>query len=440
MTSPLLHKEFRKLFAAQILSLLGIGVMTVSLSLSSFQFGGVSAGGRILGGILALKMIAYVLIAPLAEPVLSRLPRRPVLAAIDLVRLGMVGLMGFATASWQVAALAFLFFAVSSGFTPLFQSVLPDLLPDEESYSKALALSRIAYTLESILSPTIAAAALWYLKAGDLFFLASVCFVGSVAALLVTQFPEVLAPQKSPFLQRLSRGIRIYVKTPRLRGVFLINLALALAMAWVLVNTVVYAGARLGNPDHYYTLLMACYGVGAASAALLVPKLVARAGERRVMASGAFLFAALGLTILLAPPVPGLIVLWFGFGAASSLVLTPGGLVIARSAERANRPAVFAAQFSLSHAGWLVAYPLAGWLGSVLSPEPALVVLSMACAFVTIVALRIWPASEERTLEHSHAHLPPDHPHLRDHPAAGKIHSHDYYIDDLHPRWPGLAA
>ena len=64
-----------------------------------------------------------------------------------------------------------MFFAISSGFTPLFQSVLPDLLEDENSYSRGLALSRIAYTLESILSPVIAAAALKVLTADDLFFL-----------------------------------------------------------------------------------------------------------------------------------------------------------------------------------------------------------------------------------------------------------------------------
>ena len=54
MSSPLQNPEFRKLFSAQIFSLIGIGVMTVSLSLSAFEFGGVSMGGPILGAILSI--------------------------------------------------------------------------------------------------------------------------------------------------------------------------------------------------------------------------------------------------------------------------------------------------------------------------------------------------------------------------------------------------
>ena len=35
-----------------------------------------------------------------------------------------------------------------------------------------------------------------------------------------------------------------------------------------------------------------------------------------------------------------------------------------RSAQAEDRPALFAAQFALSHACWLLTYPLAGWLGA----------------------------------------------------------------------------
>ena len=441
-SSPLRHRSFRRLFAAQILSLVGIGVMTVSLSLDAFATGGIQAGGLLLGGILALKMVAYVLVAPLAEVLLARLPRRPTLVGIDLLRLGLVAAMGFAVAPWQIMVLAFVFFAVSSGFTPLFQSVLPDLLPDEAVYARALALSRLAYTVESLLSPILAAAALRLVTADQLYFLASACLAGSALTLLATRFPEGMVPRKAPFLRRLSRGLRIYALTPRLRGVFLMNLALSLALAWVLVNTVVFAGARLGEAEQYYTRLMACYGGGAALGALSVPRLLAGRSERGVMALGLAVFAALGLTLPLLPTgqLLPLGLLWAGFGAASSLVLTPGGLVLARSAARADRPAVFAAQFSLSHAGWLLAYPLAGALGAWLAPEPALALLCLLSLGVTALALRVWPAEDPLVRPHAHPDLPADHPHLRAHPAgAGRQHEHDFHIDDLHPHWPQTA-
>lgn len=440
MSSPLHHPEFRKLFAAQIFSLLGIGVMTVSLSLSAFEFGGVNMGGPILGGILALKMVAYVLVAPLAEPLTSALPRRRVLVTIDILRLALVACMGFADTPLQVAGLAFLFFAVSSGFTPLFQAVLTEILPDEATYVRALAWSRVAYTLEAVLSPVIAAVALTLLVAGDLFFLASLSFCGSVAALMLTRLPGVARPAKSPFLERLTRGMRIYARTPRLRGLWLIQFAVSLAMAWVFVNTVIYAGSRFNAAESIYTWQMACYGLGAAGMALIVPRLVEMSDERRVMATGAFCFASLGVLVALNLPLGGLMALWLAFGAAGSLVLTPGGVVIARSAVQENRPAVFAAQFALSHAGWLLAYPLAGWLGALLSPATAMLLLCPACALLTLAALRVWPAADIEEPEHLHPELPADHPHLRAHSSEGGRHRHRYYIDELHPHWPGVAA
>ncbi|MSU89506.1 MFS transporter [Rhodobacteraceae bacterium 2CG4] len=442
MSSPFRHAGFRTFYAAQILSLVGIGLMTVSLSLSAFSFGGVAAGGWIFGGLLAIKMVAYVLIAPVAETLLAPLPRRATLVGIDLIRLAMVGAMGLAGAPWQIALLVFLFFAASSGFTPLFQATLPEMLPEEETYTRALGLSRLAYTLEAILSPAIAALALTLVPANALFFLAALAFLGSMLALAVTALPAAAPAIKAPFLRRVSKGMTIYFRTPRLRGLFLLNLALSLAMAWVIVNTVVYAGKHLGAPERYYTLLMGCYGVGAAAAALIVPRLLDRATARGVMAGGAFLFAALGLLVLAPLPLPALMLLWAGFGAASSMVLTPGGLVLVRSAASADRPAIFAAQFSLSHAGWLLAYPLAGWLGSVTSPGAAMAVLSLACAAVALAGLRAWPADDPAERAHSHPDLPPEHPHLRAHPADGgrRRHVHAFVIDDLHRVWPGRAA
>ena len=51
-------------------------------------------------------------------------------------------------------------------------------------------------------------------------------------------------------------------------------------------------------------------------------------------------------------------------GAGASLIQTPAGRLLRRSCHEVDRPRVFAAQFALSHACWLIAYPLAGWLGA----------------------------------------------------------------------------
>ena len=444
-TRPLRDPTFRKLFAAQILSLSGIGLLTIGLALVAYEIGGPAAGGKVLGVLLALKMVAYVGFAPFVETLLARFPRKGAMVGLDIGRMLLLVPMAFAGAPWQIAALAFAFFVLSAGFTPLFQSVIPDVLPEEDGYTRALALSRLAYTLESVLSPVAAAALLKVLPGEALFVVASVAFAGSVLALLATRLPARGADQrKGPFLRRAARGVWIYGRTPRLRGLLLLNVALSLAMAWILVNSVVFAGARLGDAEYYYPVLMAAHGVGAGLGAVMVPRLVRRAGERRTMLAGAVGFAGIGLGFSLLPvPSPaGAALVWCAFGIAASLVLTPGGLVIARSAAPPDRAAVFAAQFSLSHAGWLVAYPLAGWLGGALSLEAALLVLSLLCAAMAGLAARVWPAEDPLERAHAHPELPAAHPHLRDVPAEGADgrHIHAYRIDDLHPDWTTRPA
>nr|WP_281496157.1 MFS transporter [Marivita sp. S6314] len=439
------NPNFRWLFGAQVCSLIGVGLLTVALSLAAYRIGGAEAAGQVLGLLLALKMVAYVGLAPVAESLLAGVSRKGALVALDIGRMMLLVPMAFTTHIWHIAALSFVFFVCSAGFTPLYQSVIPDIVPEEDAYTRALAWSRIAYTLEAVLSPVIAGTLLTVLAGGSLFLVAAVAFAGSVVAILMAQVPSHgVERAKTPFWKRASKGLTIYVRTPRLRGLFLFNFALSLAMAWVLVNTVVYAGARLGSSETYFPVLMGFYGLGAALGAVTVPRLVRRLSERNVMGLGTFLFASVGMCFSLLPTAPlgGLAVVWIGFGAASSWVLTPGGLVITRSARKTDRAAVFAAQFSLSHAGWLVAYPLAGWMATWVSLEMALLVLCLMCIAVSLLALQVWPKEDPVARAHSHPELPADHPHLRDPQATGENHrhAHPFYIDDLHPRWSNGPA
>ncbi|MEM9578099.1 MAG: MFS transporter [Pseudomonadota bacterium] len=442
--SPLSNPAFRWLFAAHICSLVGVGLLTVALSLAAFRIGGPASGGQVLGLLFALKMIAYVFCAPLAETALASIPRKRAMVALDLGRMLLLVPMTLVSQTWHIGALAFAFFVLAAGFTPLFQSVIPDLLPKEATYTKALTWSRVAYTMEAVLSPVIAAVLLNVVAGETLFLIAALAFAGSAGALLITRFPPATRQDSNgPFLRRAGRGLWIYRETPRLRGLFLLNLSLSLAMAWVLVNTVVYAGVRLGDAERFFPVLMAFYGLGAVIGALAIPSLLRRSSDRSVIVSGSLGYAAIcaGFAIMTLPALPVLGAVWIGFGITSSLVLTPGALVITRSADQRDRAAVFAAQFSVSHAGWLVAYPLAGWLASALSLETALLVLAGISAAVALVAMRVWPADDPLERPHTHPDLPDDHPHLREVPSHGpqQRHVHAYHINDLHPGWEGRS-
>ena len=129
-----------------------------------------------------------------------------------------------------------------------------------------------------------------------------------------------------------------------------------------------------------------------------------------------------------------LLPLWSVAGFGFALTQTPVGRLIARSADPADRPGLFAAQFSLSHACWLVAYPLTGWAGAALGLDAAFAVAGVLGLASLLTAAWLWPARGDGPLRHDHPDLPADHPHLRAHAATP--HAHPVRIDALHPVWP----
>jgi MFS family permease len=153
--------------------------------------------------------------------------------------------------------------------------------------------------------------------------------------------------------------------------------------------------------------------------------------------------------------LPLLLPVWFVLGAANSAVLTPTGRLLRRSAHAEDRPALFAAQFALSHACWLAAYPLAGWVGAVAGVGTAFAVLGVLAVTATILAVRFWPAGDAVAVEHvhmpfrhEHLHVHDEHhqhahegwegpePHAHPHRHAPIRHKHALVIDRHHVEWP----
>lgn len=155
MFSPLGNQAYRNLFTAQVMALLGTGMATVALGLLAHDLAGASSG-EILGVAFAIKMIAYVGVAPLAGALATRIPRKTLLVSLDVVRAGVAAALPFVTEAWQVFGLMTVLYVASAAFTPAFQAMIPDILTDEREYTKALSLSRLASDLESVASPVIA--------------------------------------------------------------------------------------------------------------------------------------------------------------------------------------------------------------------------------------------------------------------------------------------
>jgi MFS family permease len=442
MLSVLAQRTYRHLFLAQVIALVGTGLATVALGLLAYDIAGAEAGA-VLGLAMAIKMVANIFVAPVVSAYASRLPRRPFLVAMDLVRGAAALCLPFVDQIWQIYVLIFVLQSASAGFTPAFQATIPDVQPDEEDYTKALSLSRLAYDTETLISPILAAALLSVISFHWLFSGTAVGFACSALLVLSARLPRVtVAPSQGGIFDKTTRGARLYLGTPRLRGLLAVTLAAAAASAMVIVNTAVLIRGELGLGQREVAITFAAFGGGSMFAALLLPRLLDRVTDRRLMLLAASAMAMLlGLLAVIWPLRTfssfwyALMLGWCLLGMAYSASVTPSGRLLRRSAHAEDRPALFAAHFALSHVCWLVAYPLAGQVGAGLGFQWAFGAIAALAAIGTGIGIFIWPARDDEILEHDHPELPRDHPHLSQGHAGGRA-QHSFVLDKFHLHWP----
>ncbi|WP_018223501.1 MFS transporter [Salinispora pacifica] len=439
MRELLCNRTYRWLFTAQIIALIGSGLATVALGLLAYDLAGARAGA-VLGTALAIKMVAYVCVSPLVGAVLDRVPRGGVMVAADLVRFGVVLLLPWVEAIWQIYLLIAVLQAASATFTPTFQSVLPDIIPDEGDYTKALSASQLAVALENIASPVIAAALLLVLKFNLLFvgtavgFLASALFVGAATV------PRAQRSSRVRFSERLFVGMRMFAGAPRLRAVLALNMVVAGSGAVTLVSTVNVVRDLLNATEAQVPLLLAVSGLGSVAAALGAPLLLRRRTDRGVLLIGAgTALLALSGSLLLStsPSWPLAMGVWLLIGFAGGLIVVTVNRVLRASSAVADRPALFAAQFSLSHLCWLLTYPLVGWVGAGAGLTTAWALLAGLVLVAGLSARRLWPAGLPEVFRHQHG-VGADRAHLADAEWNGVawVHTHRVLIDVNHTRWP----
>ena len=289
-----------------------------------------------------------------------------------------------------------------------------------------------------------------------LFATNTIAFLVSGALIL-----SVLLPTPKPTTDaegtwaKLTFGLRAYLATPRLRGLLAFTMAAAATSAMIIVNTVVYVQGVLSLNERDTAMLFAAFGAGSMAAALSLPRLLHKLPDRTVMTAGAVMMIAGLAAGMLLPSYGWAMALWFLLGAGYSAILLPSGRLLRRSSGEGDRPAYFAAQFALSHACWLVTYPLAGWLGNAFGLAPAFGVLCVIALGATLLGLLVWPAQDPDELEHTHDALEHEHLHVHDehhqhehegwegpephsHPHRHDTirHRHAFVIDSHHPHWP----
>ena len=399
------NRDFKLLFGAQIISLLGSGVTTVGLALFAYQLtGGVSAAA-VIGNALMLRILAFLLFSQPAGMIADRVSRKKILIAADLVRFGLLALFPFVTAVWQIYALIFAVNAVTAFFTPTFEASIPEVVGNKQ-YVQALSFSRVAVDVEAAAAPAIAGLLVALLGMRWVFWFDAFTYL--VSALLVTPAlipraaKEVAPPSWRMFLNEITHGARILVREPALRQAITFSLAAGTAGAAAIVVTGTYVRDALGHGETAFAIVMTGLGLGSTTAAIMLGRATGRYerdandqavlhDRRRRWAARALLFGSLMLGLLLLPGVlaPSLFVfglLWFLNGAGQALIAISSSTLLAEHTVAEECGRAYAAHFALTHACWLITYPAVGHAATKWGATVTFTAAGIVCLLVTAAA------------------------------------------------------
>jgi NRE family putative nickel resistance protein-like MFS transporter len=387
-----------------VTSLLGSGVTSVALAAFAYELVGGGAT-TVVGAALALRILAFVTLSPLAGVLADRVDRKRLLVATDVARVALLAAFPFVTAVWQVYALIFAINALTAAFTPTFEATIPDVL-GPRLYTRAVALSRVAVDLEAVGGPLVAGVLIAAVGVRWSFWFDAATYIVSAALVLRSRVPRAPAPSGPfpwhDFIPEVTHGTRILLREPALRQALVLHLAEAAAGAAAIVATVVYVRDVLGRGEVAFAAAMAAVGLGSAAAALWLGRRVDRAlggatrplGEhlryhrwaaRTLVVGGAFLTVAL-LPGALVPAFPLLLLLWAVNGAGQAFIAIPSVGLLARHSEAADRGRVYAAHFALTHLFWLGTYPAVGVLSRAAGTPMTVTIVGVVCLAATVAA------------------------------------------------------
>lgn len=361
LLSPLRNKNFRHLFIGRSISLLGTGVGRIALAFFTYHLAPQHASLAI-GFALVINMLTYIILSPVYGHYAARIPRKMFLVTLDIVRTVLLLIVPWLTHLWQVYIFVLLISACSAGFTPIYQAIIPEILSSENEYSQGLILNRVTYNIEMLLSPSLAALLLIAFDFHALFIVNAVTYLFSAIIILSVTFPAIAKKSHAAKMHVLS-GIQQYLSNGLLLSCLALVMISTLAGATVIVNTVPFLHGLFGQSKSITAMAMLFFGMGSVMFSLLMPKLTEHYKTTTIMWFGASLLLLINLLAIGLTQWWWLYAIWFSLGIGTIAIEGLLSVVVNRFANSQTRTALFAANFSLTHGCWLLAYLLVAVVG-----------------------------------------------------------------------------
>ncbi len=351
---------YRRLWTARTVSQWGDTFNFVALALLVYQLTGSGLG---VTGVVVAEIVAVLLVAPVAGPLIDRLPGVRAMVLADLVRAILCGVL--AVAHTQVAIVYAVAFGLSAGsavFNPAAGSLLPALVKPQELLAANSGIWTAAVLSQIALAP-LAGLLVTTAGVGIAFGINAVSFIVSAALLRGLRRPRPPAPvRRRRLVIEARQGLRLVLTDRLLRALAAGQLLAALSAGATSALLVVLARRHLHLAASGYGLLIGAIGVGAALGPLALLRLVPDPG-RRAFVFGPYVLRGLVdllLAVSTALPLAVASLVLYGLGTSTGAV-TFNSLLQAHAPE-VLRGRVFATMDVIWQAGRLASLGLGGYL------------------------------------------------------------------------------
>lgn len=292
-TSPFFvfrRRNFSLMWSGQFVETIGYGLTSLAASILVYRLTG---GSALSVGLMLIASAAPSLVVGLiAGVIVDRYDRRRIMIAADVIRAVLVCLIPLLVPHSIVwlYVMVLLISSIGQFFDPAWESVLPEVAPDEElaAANSLMAISTFGSTAIGFAASGLIAASTsidyaFYLNAIAYLFSAGCILFIRVRKLETTEETSV----KAVFVN-LKSGVSYLTRNPALRSIFL--LAIPVAVSFGLANSLLlpFAERALGATTFEYGLQEGLTSVGFVIASLMMAGYLSRWREGQWMVVGLF--------------------------------------------------------------------------------------------------------------------------------------------------------
>lgn len=319
-------REFRALFLAQALSVIGDQLARIAVAVLVFSRTGSSA---LTGVSYAVSYLPWLIGGPTLSVLADRLPRRTVMIACDCGRTLLICLVAIpGCPTWCLILLVAIAALLQPPFTAARAALIPEIVGEDDRYTAAATLTNSTLQLAVLAGFSIGGALTEAFGTNRTLLLDALTF--AVSAAVIWRYVDQRPAASGRTLSRrhaLSAGWRAVFGDERLRWL--------VTTSWILVGTVIateavavpYARAH-GSGSVTAGLLSASAPLGTAVGALILGRGISQEIAERAMPVLAPL-APLTLALTIANPAPLIVAVdWVVAGAFSAVTVTANRLFV----------------------------------------------------------------------------------------------------------------